>query len=372
MPDSQPTTQSAGPTIPSAEPTIPSAEPTAPIASGELIVEDESDPTLAPTAPSEEECQAEFAETELRQVYLAFAFDVSGSMGKLDEEYHDPELKWKPVVNATKAFFAAETSLGLHASLTFFPASDDRCEQDSYLTPDVNMTTLPSDVFAQAIDDVTPKSEDDWRGGTPTLAVLQGTYSLMAEAMGTEPDAEHAVVLVTDGTPQGCDDDEDDLQTVAQAIADVAERIPTYVIGVSNPAGGPDTVSNLDAFATAGGTGSAFLIATGDPKQTADAFSMAIDEVRQNIPSCEATLPVLSAGRTIDVERVNVTMTRGDDVIQLGYDEDCEADLAWHFDDADAPTRIVLCDLACQSVRSGPATSLDVGFGCRRIPAAVR
>ena len=51
------------------------------------------------------ECTAEFAAAELRPVHLAFAFDVSGSMGKLDEPYHDPALKWRPVVAATRAFF---------------------------------------------------------------------------------------------------------------------------------------------------------------------------------------------------------------------------------------------------------------------------
>jgi hypothetical protein len=65
-------------------------------------------------------------------------------------------------------------------------------------------------------------------------------------------------------------------------------------------------------------------------------------------------------------------MTHADQVTQLGYDEDCEADLAWHFDDAESPTRIVLCPDVCSRVQSNPVIALDVAFGCRRIPASVR
>src|SRR5688572_9777052 len=57
-----------------------------------------------PTTEVEVVCAARSAASELRRVYLAFAFDVSGSMGGNNELHYN--TKWVPVVAATKGFFA--------------------------------------------------------------------------------------------------------------------------------------------------------------------------------------------------------------------------------------------------------------------------
>lgn len=316
-------------------------------------------------------CEAEFASTELQDVLLAFAFDVSGSMGKLDEPHHDPELKWQPVVDATKAFFADGSSSGIQASLTFFPAEDDKCDAEQYLEPDVALTQLPSAAFAEAIDAISPEDEDDWRGGTPTLAVLRGTAQWLLEVRAGQPQAHHALVLVTDGYPQGCDDEEDDIEQVAMAVAEMANDLPTYVIGVNNPEGGPDTTSNLDLLAQAGKTEAAFLIATGKPAQTAAALRSAIEVIRGQTPSCEAPIPAHPAGGSFDDQKINVTLSEGGSSVQLGYDADCQAEDGWRFDDATLPSRIVLCAATCERVRSD-AIELSVAFGCERINATPR
>ena len=160
------------------------------------------------------------AETSLEPVHLAFAFDVSGSMGKLDKPYHDPKLKWEPVVAATKGFFTDPASANMFASLVFFPIDEDedlRCSPDSYLKPDVPFTPLPSDAFGSAIDAVAPKSSDDWRGGTPTLAVTKATIQFVQAAQKSDPGAKYSIVLVTDGYPQGCSDADDKIETVVAA-----------------------------------------------------------------------------------------------------------------------------------------------------------
>lgn len=316
---------------------------------------------------SPETCKAEFAKAELQPVYLAFAFDVSGSMGKLDEPHHDPELKWKPVVRATKAFFADTGSTGIRASLTFFPAEDDRCELDPYLEPDVPMTSLPSPAFADAIDAITPEDEDDWRGGTPTMAVLKGTYEFIEASAAKDPTAKYAVVLVSDGYPQGCDDEEDDIEAVAEVVGERAGSFPTYVVGVANPPGGPDTVSNLTRLAVAGGTTSAFLIATGDPERTAETFSQAVDAIRGLARSCVAPIPENPGGVPLDPTRVNVTLGSAPSTTVLGYDAECAAGQAWRFDDPTNPTAIVLCEATCEDVQREPALALNVEFGCARV-----
>ncbi len=309
------------------------------------------------------------AETTLAKVHLAVAFDVSGSMGKLDKPYYDPKVKWEPVVSAMKAFFTDPASMNLFASLVFFPidsSESKRCAADSYAKPDVPMTALPSDAFGAAIDAVTPKTMSDWRGGTPTLAVLQGTYSFVEPLAKADTGSKYALVLVTDGYPQDCSSDDDKIATVAAAVKGFASELPTYVIGISNPPPGPDTVTNLNDIAVAGGTDHAFIIETGDPTATIDAFRDAVSSIRMSQLSCDFEIPPPPAGQTFDPTRANVTYTSGSTARDLAYDASCKSDGAWKFDDDSAPKRMILCDATCTAVRADAQAQLRVDFGCER------
>src|SRR5690606_26028752 len=190
-------------------------------------------------------CESSSTEARLVPVYLAFAFDVSGSMGKIeDSSCFDPEFKWKPVVEATSAFFSAESSQGLHASMSLFPARDDKCDQSSYQEPEVPLQELPSSAFSAALqayeDEV---AEDGWRGNTPTLAAFSGTLSSPDDARAADPTARFAVVLVTDGKPQGCDGG--DIENITSAVtAAQGTGVATYVIGVKQPTGQPGCSAN--------------------------------------------------------------------------------------------------------------------------------
>lgn len=314
------------------------------------------------------DCSADFAATELRPVHLAFAFDVSGSMGKLDEPWHDPELKWRPVVAATRAFFEDPASTGVSASLSFFPADDDKCDASTYAAPDVPMTELPSPAFGDAIAAIDPDGGEDWRGGTPTLAVVQGNTEYLLAQIEAAQDAAHALVLVTDGYPQGCSSAENAISAVESAIADAASKFPTYVIGVRNPdgKGGPDTVSNLNVLAVAGGTESAIFIDTGDPDQTAEDLNAAIDRIRESAITCDASIPPAPAGSRFDPEKVNVSAELGGNGSELTYDPECEGELAWRFDDEANPKSIVLCPSTCDAVQGDSTAKLNVEFGCVR------
>lgn len=310
-----------------------------------------------------ETCATETSTTNLEPVYLAFGFDRSGSMGKGDEDWHDQSLKWDPVAAATSAFFADSASAGLSAALTFFPNSseeDERCDPERYTDPEIPMTALPSGDFEPALDAV---PEEDWIGGTPTLAVMSGLVTYV-ETQRTSQPGRYAIVLVTDGYPQDCDDAS--IEDVAELAASVADSIPTYVIGVANPPfdDAPDTVTNLAAIADAGGTEQAFLIDTGNPTQTSQDFRTAIDEIRGSAISCDVAIPEPPAGREFDKEAVAVTYSVDNGSPNaLVYDPECNG-LAWHYDDTEAPSRIVLCPDACQTVQAEAAASLAVDFAC--------
>jgi hypothetical protein len=316
-------------------------------------------------------CATVSAAATLEPVYLAFAFDVSGSMGKGDYPWHDASLKWEPVVAATRSFFEAEASAGLQASLTAFPIDadeDERCDPESYGEPDVAMTELPSSTFGEALDAI---REEDWRGGTPTLAVVGGVLTYLDEYRAEHP-GKYALVLVTDGYPQDCDDDS--IESVADAVAAVASEIPTYVIGVKNPPltdedgdEAPDTVTNLAEVAHAGGTGDAFIIDTGDPAATSAAFQAAITAIRGVAVACNLDVPPPPDGRTFEKDHVLVSYTSDGTETALTYDAECALPDAWHYDDLEHPAQVILCPSTCATVETDPSAELSVGFTCEPV-----
>jgi hypothetical protein len=322
-------------------------------------------------AGTDEVCATVTATATLEPVYLVFAFDVSGSMGKGDHPWHDATLKWDPVVAATRGFFEDAASAGLSASLTAFPIDadeDERCDAASYESPDVPMTELPSTAFGEALDAI---RDDDWRGGTPTLAVVEGVLTYL-DAYRLDHPGRYAVVLVTDGYPQDCDDDS--IESVENAVAAVAADIPTYVIGVKNPPlvddegeMAPDTVTNLAGVAEAGGTGAAFIIDTGDPAATGTAFQAAVDAIRGVSIACNLDVPMPPDGRAFEKDHVSVSYTSGGTEMGLTYDAECTLPGAWHYDDLAAPKQVILCPSTCMTVESDPSAELAVGFTCEPV-----
>jgi len=317
-------------------------------------------------------CATATAEAALEPVHLVFAFDVSGSMGKGDLPWHDAKLKWDPVVAATRAFFEDPASTGLFASLTAFPIDKEkgRCDAASYTDPDVPMRELPATEFGEKLDAI---RADDWRGGTPTLAVVEGSFDYIADYRADHP-GRYALVLVTDGYPQGCDDDEDRIESVTDAVGGVASDVPTYVIGVKNPPlvdedgnMAPDTVSNLAQVAEAGGTQAPFIIATGEADQTLRDFQAAIEKIRGVSVACNLKLPAPPDRRAFEKESVAVSYQSGAAQTLLHYDQGCADAASWHYDDVDAPTEVVLCPDTCAQVQAAPEAKLSVDFTCEPV-----
>lgn len=332
-------------------------------------------------------CQTAQSAAELLPVYLGFAFDVSGSMGKLeDSACFDPTFKWDPVVQATTAFLADGSSEGLHASLALFPARDDRCTASTYESPEVPMMALPSGEFASVLsayeDEV---DEDGWRGGTPTLAAVEGTVRYLESVMEDDPLARYAVVLVTDGKPQDCDGVT--IDDITSEVSDAAARgIATYVIGVKQPtskdgcdanAENEELIDNMAAIATAGGTEAPFMIDTGDVAATKTAFDQAIEDIRSRSVSCTVPIPENPQGGGFDKDRTDVSLEggspeQGGDAERLSYDPDCADEGGWRYDDAASPSFIELCPETCQVVQVAAVAQLSVDFLCEDRPDVVK
>ncbi|HEX5657394.1 MAG TPA: VWA domain-containing protein, partial [Polyangiales bacterium] len=124
-------------------------------------------------------------------------------------------------------------------------------------------------------------------------------------------------------------------------------------------------VSDLHRIAAAGGTTKAVLIDTGNPGATASAFSAAIEQIRQATISCTLAIPSQAeAGRAFDKTSVVVHYDGSAGSNELVYDKACTGNMGWHYDDAEDPTQIVLCDQTCDSVRKDAAPKLAVEFAC--------
>lgn len=344
-------------------------------------------------------CEEVSVETDLAPVYLAFAFDVSGSMGELDEPrwWHDPARKWEPVVAATAAFFEDTSLARVNASMVLFPADDDECDAETYATPDVPMTTLPSSAFGETLAEYeaevgTPLAGGDWRGGTPTFAVLRGAASSLDALRERDPAGAFAAVLVTDGLPQSCDEG---LEETVEAARELAEQgLRTYVIGIENPTtppaeppsewddwgdcddgGGdepcpaPDTLDALNRIADAGNTTSAFLIDTGDPTATKKAFLAAIESIRKGSVSCSVPIPPHPDGRTFSPDEIDVSLTSGGSTERLAFDESCSRSASWRYQEGETELSLELCLETCDRILSSPGAKLKVEFLCGPRPA---
>lgn len=320
-----------------------------------------------PTNEVEVVCAAQSAASELRQVYLAFALDVSASMGQGARRFG---LKWLPVITAAEAFFSEQESAALSASLTFFPAQNNNtwCEDASYVVPDVPQTQLPSDAFTSAITALnrTPNAQN-WRTATPTLAVFNGTVASLNAIDDPSASATRAVVLVTDGVPQNCTQDANNVALVAEAVR--ASGMRTFVVGVANlPEENGENLDNLNIIAEAGGTERAFIVQTGDPAQTEAEFKAVIDDIRGVSVSCNIEIPLPPTGTEFIPEKVNVkySSSGGEIAVDLSYDPGCTSPDSWRYDDPSAPETIVLCGDTCGTVQRDVTASLNVEFGCER------
>jgi hypothetical protein len=299
-------------------------------------------------------CATATAGADAKPVYLVFVYDQSGSM--------NDNGKWDAAKDAMKSFFTSADSKGISASLAFFPLGNNAtfCNTSLYSNPSVSVTALPSDSFGNALDNTQPN------GPTPTASALQGAINYAQSIQGTTAkDGTVAVVMVTDGIPQGCNDDNDPSVAAGEA-ANVSSSIKTYVVGVG------DQLGALDDIAKSGGTTSATRVSVGDPAQTQQDLSKAINQIRASALSCDYGIPAAPNGQSLDPAKVNVQYTpTGGSPSPLQHNQSCSGGTGWKYDNEQNPTRILVCDGSCNDIKS-KAGKVDVVFGCATVNAGVQ
>lgn len=319
-------------------------------------------------------CVSEVASATLAPTNLVFMFDRSGSMGDPNQG-GDPSKKWLPLTAGMKDFFADGYSSTLRASLQFFPEGDlpsatdteaDDIAQEctyAYATPKVALTVASDPAIVSAIDATMPS------GGTPTVPALSGAVTYAKQVAAERPNDKTAVVLVTDGMPgyftqgafqPGCS--ENDVPTAASVAKSALEesKLATYVIGVGS------RLDNLDAIAVAGGTSKAIMVDTSDPAKVKNDLVAALAAIRRREGSCDFSVPPPPAGQELDPMAVNVVLTQTDGSERvLGYSKECGSADGWRYDDPAKPTRVLLCQSACDAARSSSLGKVSLAFGCK-------
>ncbi len=306
-------------------------------------------------------CASSSKKAQLTPLDLMIVQDTSYSM--------DFDWKWVSVKAALKAFVTDSSFNGMGVALTYFPARA-QCRLSEYETPAVPMAVLPTvaDAFVASLD------QQSMYGGTPMVQVLEGAYGYAKQWATNNPDRKLVVLLATDGIPDPtCEVMSDgspgnslaNVIAVTTAAASTAPRIPTFVIGVGSE------LDALNQIAAAGGTTSAFQVDTN--QDTEGAFLKALNEIRGNALSCDLAIP-LPDKNTPDYSQVAVVFTPDNGSPQLftrvSDATGCQGALGvgWHYDDNTTPTRIVLCDDACQAITAKTSGQLEIVLGCMSVP----
>jgi hypothetical protein len=87
--------------------------------------------------------------------------------------------------------------------------------------------------------------------------------------------------------------------------------------------------------------------------------------------NCEWVIPQPPAGQALDPNLINVKFSSAGNSTYFGYvasPNDCSTlDNAWYYDNPTAPSRVLVCPNTCNRIRSAPAPSVAVSFGCKTV-----
>ncbi len=321
------------------------------------------------TISADAACASSSQKGEQQGLNAYMMLDYSGSM---------VGAKWTGVTNAINSFVGQATT-GISVGMQYFGLPDqadsgisiggininigDSCDPNVYATPAIEIAPLPgvaSMITASLASHTLPNTS------TPTGPALQGAIDHATAWAKTHSSDVTIVILATDGDPSECDNNMGssllaEVEAIATAGAAATPKILTFVIGV-----GTDT-SNLNGIATAGGTGSAFIVDTSMDVSTQ--FLAALNKIRGAALGCQYKIPAPKAG-SVNFQQVNVQFTpangKPEVVPQVSDKSKCPASGdAWYYDNPANPTEILLCTTTCGTVSAGG--EVDVLTGCQTI-----
>lgn len=333
------------------------------------------------TISPDDACAKGTATAALAGVNMLVMFDRSTSM-------HDPagdsgSTRWELASAALDAFFASDNAAGLNLALRFFPhdmpaagCNQQQCSTEACAQALVDLGTLtaakaPADAHEKALLDATaaatpaPRNQGGgmmgmMSGGTPISAALSGATSWASTQHTKTPNENTVVVLVTDGEPNGCDEN---IGAIAQIAEDALDQdgTRTYAIGLTG-----SQEADMDRIAMAGGTTKGIFVADG--ANTTQDLLDALGAIRGAILDCDFPMPEATGDLVVNPGLINVNFTpssgKVSTLVQVSGEAGCAANAGWYYDDVVNPTRIILCKSTCDAVTSDPMATLDILLGC--------
>lgn len=339
--------------------------------------------------------------TKAEPIALYLMQDRSGSMN--DTPRGASSDKWSQTTVAVNAFVNAPASNGIDVALGLFPLNNGTCAGGAYDTPVVPMKRIldpgQSQAVAGALSSNSPGGGGGNNGsgssGTPIEGALRGAVNFCLQYQASSPTGEKCVVvLITDGAPNGCAEDQATLAGIA-ADGYAKAGIMTFAIGMD----GAD-FTLLDAIAVAGHsdctpnvTGSESCNVTGGVTSFNDALALIRNTVTtttttteiQNVVQttelpCDFAIPSPPPGQQFDRDKVNVNFVNGasEAILRVTSAGDCPnfGDKGWYYDDPNTPTKIQLCPGTCSEVKAasgdggtittvnGDGPRVDILLGC--------
>ncbi|WP_044244076.1 vWA domain-containing protein [Chondromyces apiculatus] len=275
--------------------------------------------------------------------------------------------KWASAKVGLTAFLNDARFAGTRVALRFFPRDADAvpaCDQNAYKEPTVAYGPLP-DSAAAIVQALEAEAPDGFN--TPIYPALGGALLKGIEVAQNNPDQASAVLLVTDGQPQGppgtCSGvNPEDPAVIANLASTGAEYNPpvfTYVIGLP---GAAQTFANQ--VAAAGGTGQAVLVSA---TNVAAEFQDALTKVTGEALPCEYEIPSEVESGDVAITSVNVLLTLGGgEPALLPQDATCDG-AGWRYDVPGNPSHITLCPATCATLKEQDSAKIQILLGCSTI-----
>jgi hypothetical protein len=317
-------------------------------------------------------CATDTLGADVGPVNMFVMFDSSASM--------NDDNKWPSATAAFTSFFQDPETAGLRLAFRFFGSdmptpgcNDTDCSIDACADPLIDIAGLtaaaaPGDAHEAALVNLLQTSTAVGGFGTPIYPALGGAVQWASDYAEANPEENAVVIFVTDGEPNGCNQDINDIASLA-ADGWNDHGVRTYAIGLEG-----SNEAQLDQIAAAGNTTQGYFIGAGASAQSE--LLAALNEIRGNEIRCDIAIPPSNGGMPIDFNRVNVNYTPGGGgaVVPFGKVTDASAcmDLdGWYYDDPSAPTRIILCDAACEQVNADSGAQLSIVLGCLSEPPII-
>ncbi len=317
-------------------------------------------------------CAATQLLAEAVPLNLFLMLDTSLSMTKKWDGWNG-DTTMQALQQGVKGFIQDPASTGVIVSGQHFPLSDpnmpsvESCDPVTYMAPALPWSALPYPAMTSWVTGLTAAG-----GGTPTLAALQGAIDACSTRLNEVPNEKCAVVLVTDGMPQGACGVAD-TQTLTElgqsAAAGVAKGIYTFVIGFQGVEAGSvsDWQAVLTTIAQSGGTKAPVFVKDGNIGQ---AFQDALTKMRGAALACEYKMPDLPPGKKPTF--VTVRYTAGGGAVQelkrKLTQAECGVEGGWYYDNESAPTKLIMCPGTCAALQDDLAGKVEVLVMCAEVP----